>query len=355
MKTIQKTLSIHVKSLTLTSNELRDAAFFDIETTGLHWKTSHLCVIGLLYQEEQSVKLTQIFLDSPLEERNALELFFKYLQSKKRLIHYNGSSFDIPYLIQKAEFYGLEHPFASLESIDLYRKVSIYKKLLQLESYKQKDLEKAVSYPRLDQLSGKDLITYYQQYLKTADQKLFDMILLHNYDDLLGMTAILPLWNIQYYLCNPCRADIIEETDDSVRVRCRDTWELPIHFTLKIKPFAIMFHDHVLNLIVPKQFMILKHFFPNYKDYYYLPAEDTAIHKSIGQFVEKEHRCRASAATCYQKKEGFYLPVPAKFTEIPHFVSEYKSSESFCLFDQHFKNPDFCGKYMRSVFEHVIR
>ena len=34
------------------------------------------------------------------------------------------------------------------------------------------------------------------------------------------------------------------------------------------------------------------------------------MHKSVAQFVEKEYRKKATRETCYQKKEGFFLPQP---------------------------------------------
>ena len=44
------------------------------------------------------------------------------------------------------------------------------------------------------------------------------------------------------------------------------------------------------------------------KDYYYLPAEDIAVHKSIASAVDKEHRVQANASNCYGKKYAIFLP-----------------------------------------------
>ena len=54
----------------------------------------------------------------------------------------------------------------------------------------------------------------------------------------------------------------------------------------------------------------LKHYYEDYENYFYLPEEDWAIHKSVGCFVEKSHRKKATAKTCYIKKEGVFLPLP---------------------------------------------
>ena len=44
---------------------------------------------------------------------------------------------------------------------------------------------------------------------------------------------------------------------------------------------------------------------------YYLPKEDMAVHKSVGCFVEPAYRQKATAANCYIKKDGRFLPLPA--------------------------------------------
>ncbi|WP_029505456.1 hypothetical protein [Lachnoclostridium phytofermentans] len=72
----------------------------------------------------------------------------------------------------------------------------------------------------------------------------------------------------------------------------------------------------------------LKFFFDNYKDYYYLPLEDTAVHKSVGEYVEKEYRQNAKPDTCYIKKTGYFLPQSyAMFT--PSFRVERKQKQQF--------------------------
>ena len=38
----------------------------------------------------------------------------------------------------------------------------------------------------------------------------------------------------------------------------------------------------------------MKYFYSNYKNYYYLPDEDTAIHKSVASYVDKKYRVQAT-------------------------------------------------------------
>ena len=53
-----------------------------------------------------------------------------------------------------------------------------------------------------------------------------------------------------------------------------------------------------------------KYFYPDYQNYYYLIYEDHAIHKSVGQYVEKAARRQASPKNCYTRVPGLFLPVP---------------------------------------------
>ena len=55
------------------------------------------------------------------------------------MIHYNGQTFDLPYLKHKYEDYKLPDPLSSKESLDLYRIFRPWQKPLGLPSLKQKD------------------------------------------------------------------------------------------------------------------------------------------------------------------------------------------------------------------------
>ena len=72
----------------------------------------------------------------------------------------------------------------------------------------------------------------------------------------------------------------------------------------------------------------MKYFYSNYHDYYYLPTEDVALHKSVAGFVDKEHRVNATASTCYTRKFASYLPQWDVLFE-PFFKRDYKSRELF--------------------------
>ena len=80
----------------------------------------------------------------------------------------------------------------------------------------------------------------------------------------------------------------------------------------------------------------MKYYYANFRDYYYLPAEDVAIHKSIATFVDKEHRIQAKASNCYTRKKSLFLPQWDVIFS-PFYKREYKSKEIFFDLTDEFK------------------
>lgn len=100
-----------------------------------------------------------------------------------------------------------------------------------------------------------------------------------------------------------------------------DASELLLSFRLKeFYPSRVQFQtaegwygilqDHALRMRIPLMRGELRYYLPDPANYYYLPEEDTAIHKSVGEFVDKAYRRQATEKTCYIKKMGCFLPLP---------------------------------------------
>ena len=84
-----------------------------------------------------------------------------------------------------------------------------------------------------------------------------------------------------------------------------------------------------LELIVPLVNDTLKYFYPDYKDYYYLIYEDMAVHKSVGEYVERSARKKATAQTCYTKKDR-PLPPAARRSLVPLFQKGVPGKTGLC-------------------------
>ena len=122
---------------------------------------------------------------------------------------------------------------------------------------------------------------------------------------------------------------------------------------------TVVLSDNKLKLLIPITSCELKHFYPNYKDYYYLPLEDTAMHKSVAQFVDKNYRTQAKAANCYARKCGEFVPLPNKTYEtlnINTFRSEYASKELYCDLEEligKLENKEFATTYLGNILSSI--
>lgn len=309
-----------------------DCLFFDIETTGLSWRQSHLYLLGIVLFENDQWIMKQWFCQRPSEEKEVLKIFSELLNAHKYLFHFNGTTFDVPYLMHKYTFYQLEQSWEHLEQIDLYRRLLPYKNCMGLTHMRQKDLEVYLGIHRKDTFTGGELINRYQEYLKSGDEELLAMLLLHNKEDVEGMTALLSLLTIPQIFAGDFDHSLIcirYISDNTIIQKQMNILEMTFPFALpcslhhESEYFQLSAAAGLITVSVPLQYGTRKYFFPNYKDYYYLPLEDQAIHKSVGTYVDKEHREKAKASNCYQKKEGVFLPQFAPiFT--PAFQRDYK-------------------------------
>lgn len=300
--------------------------FFDIETTGLSWRTSHLYLIGALFFDPaaDTFTLRQWFLDRPTEEKEMLVSFFTFLSDVKRLVHFNGTTFDLPYLTHKALFYQMEDPLSSVASLDLYQALRPFQSILGLSSMKQKNVEQYLSFPRKDQLNGKQLILVYHDYLQTLDEKKLELLFLHNYEDVLGMGSVLELLALPALFHGDFSVQSCRFTGQTLEVSLQPEREVPVFLSRVCADGSLTAFGSRVSLSLQTHTAELKYFFPDYKNYYYLPLEDQAVHKSVGAFVDPEHRQKAKAANCYQRRTGTFLPQQKEFFT-PAFREDFKS------------------------------
>ncbi len=315
--------------------------FFDIETTGLSAKTSLLYLIGSLYTDGTSFHLIQWFSEGEEDEKKLLLAFREYVGSLPagcRLLHFNGNTFDLPYLRQKYARYKCAFPLDEMDSADLLRLIRPYRRVMGLASLRQKALEDYLGIEREDPFSGGQLISVYQDYLQTRSPAGLKALLLHNDEDLRNMPRLLAALNLRDYMqadytLSSWRVHGTRSLDGCAREELMVVLESPVSLPRPISlrqecgPYLTA-SDRRISLAVPLVEQELKHYFPNPKDYYYLPSEDRAVHKSVGVFVDPAFRQKATKDTCYVRKEGCFLPCPAgmKMESLP--AGEKEGTES---------------------------
>ncbi len=342
---IDKTLQLQpasLRSLEAYCRENEDSyCFFDIETTGLSARVSSLYLIGALWydREKEHFAIRQWFADDYISERDLILSFTDFLAGFTTLVHYNGSGFDLPYLEKKCSELDLPTPFATVKNLDIYREIRKQKPLFHVPNLKLATVEKLVGFMRTDTLTGKDCIQVYSQfmqkkYFRDAAMELEKQkLLLHNAEDLIGTYLSAQLLS---YRCDAALTDVARQAE-TVTAYFRSGTPYPFPVSWEQDGFSLDYSDHTVQLTIPLYHGTLLYFFDNYKDYFYLPAEDTAIHKSVGIYVDREFREPAKASNCRVKKEGVFLSLPAGYQpDMPArvFRESYRSKARYLLWEE---------------------
>ncbi len=173
-------------------NEIyKESIFIDIETTGLSRKYSDIISITVLLYEDDKYKIYQIFCQYKIDQPIALKYLKDLIKFKKYIITYNGNSFDIPFLTEKAEQNNIDLDFSSLIKIDLYNHMKRLKNKINTVDLKLKTVEKFFCLERNDTLGGKDVLTLYEAYQLEPRKEFSYLILKHNYEDVYNLPLVM--------------------------------------------------------------------------------------------------------------------------------------------------------------------
>lgn len=354
--------------------DLNRIAFFDIETTGFAAESTYLYLIGCAYYEGSSFQLIQWFSEDIREEALLITSFFEFLENYDALIHFNGSGFDMPYLQRKCNLLNLDYNFDRLTSIDIYKRIYPYKKIFKLNNFKQKTLETFLNIHRKDVFSGGDLIQVYQSYLgkkhyealkkarnpldeqsgPSEAEMLLGQLLLHNEDDIRGLLLICPILNYADLFEEPIRILQAGVDQDILSIRFELSAALPVRISFGNDLAHLIAFDKTATLTIRIYEGELKYFYDNYKDYYYLPAEDSVVHKSLAHFVDKDYRVKAKPSTCYIKKQGIFAPQYA-MVMTPCFKLGYQDKLSFLEIHTDFLlQEEVLEQYVSHILSHLL-
>ncbi len=276
------------------------ALFFDIETTGLSPKNSHIYIIGCGYYRENHWFIKQWFAESSSEEFLLLEEFFSFAKAFDTLITYNGISFDLPYTKEKAKGYLLED-ILPIKTLDLYREVKPLKKLFSIQSLHQTNIERFLGLHREDKFSGKELINVYRNYRKSPDNVALHQLLLHNKEDMSGMLTCLRILSYVNIF-----AGQFQYSNGTFEInKCIFTFTLtnavPKEFTFDCPQLNLHMKDDIFIVTLPVKENKLKYYFPDYENYVILQDEHTVLPKIMAKSASMQATISATLETCYQE------------------------------------------------------
>ncbi len=292
--------------------------FFDIETTGLKAERSSLYLIGCCFPDGESGRFIQWFAQKPREEEALLRSFAELARGFDQLVQFNGNTFDVPYLRRKAARFRIPDDFLDRPGLDLCRSVRPCRAFLGLPNARLKTVEAFLGCSREDRYSGGDLIRLYYEYVRRPGEDLEQILRLHNEEDILGLPQLLPILSYADFLSGDFTAEEIlsrEEREEADTFVLRLSLSFPRKVSFQEEGFDGMVEGDRIFLTVPRFQGELKYFLPDYSDYFYLPAEDMAIHKSVAAYVDKDFREKATARTAYVRREGTFLKLPGEIGE----------------------------------------
>jgi len=328
-----------------------DMLLFDIETTGLKKETTQVYLIGCAFFEDNCWKLRQYLGQSALDEVELLTSFFEFARNYKVLIHFNGDGFDVPYLKYKNEYYGLGFDFSAILSFDIYKKAKVLRKFLGMSSMSQKSIETFLKIERDDQLNGGILIPFYYEYERTQDEKLEELLLLHNYDDVQGMFKILSILEYVGIIEGRFNFSGYELCKGYIIFNYKLEEKVPVTF---IKTFcngenSICAENDLLQISIKVCQEELKFPIKDIENYYYLPDEDIVIHKDVAQFVDKSHRKKATKKNCFLKKKSCFIPQNRNIFVIYYIKDDDKKHTYFEICSENLEKIDLLKEYALDI------
>lgn len=333
-------------------------AFFDIETTGLSKNTSKIYLLGFVYYDDNIFKSRQFLAETNNDEYTLLKHASEFASQFNTLITFNGKAFDIPFFETRCKHNNIKCSIS--DNLDIYKLIQPLRPIFCLDSMKQKSIESFLHIDRVDEMNGGELIEVFKHFAETHSLTDRQLLLQHNFDDICGMADILPILAYPSIFTGNTK-DYAYELQSFKDYKGETAYELTIDFTFSTPvPVEHTMHNDFIFLHVKDSSGsirvsvfngTLKHFFDNYKDYYYLPDEDKAIHKSVGVYVDANSKVKCKKDNCYVKKTGFFAPLYGNEISSPIFKDECKSKDTYFEIPENGLNTDIIDAYIRILFK----
>ncbi len=268
MKILQNDFSLHNNSSLLTEGDI----ILDYITDGLFWRTSKTEELSLLIYKDSALMETRLISEQEPDEYDILEKAVQLLTPAKRIITFNGASFDIPHMKNKLKAYGLPDPFPGKQFLDLYRE---YKGLYQIFGLPSRALDDYLVFLHLSNAETASL---------TDAEKTAEITALSSY--------------INFAQGNYTLLDT-KKIEDRIVFTLRSSEAFPVRAAVPAGPFYLILDGDKAVLSVKIEENGIRLYHEDYENYEFLILEGYAIHKSMSAFVEKKHKRKAVREDCF--------------------------------------------------------
>ncbi|MGQ9696870.1 MAG: ribonuclease H-like domain-containing protein [Armatimonadota bacterium] len=168
--------------------DVQSILFLDLETTGL--ASVPLFLIGTMLWENGSLVVQQYLARDYSEEKHAIALLAEELENRRLLVSFNGKSFDLPFVENRAVAHRLEipRPWGHLDLLHEARRVWGRR----LPNCKLKTLESHIlGRVRWDDIPSSEIPDAYHRFVRTGNAVEMVRIIKHNMRDLVTMAELL--------------------------------------------------------------------------------------------------------------------------------------------------------------------
>lgn len=327
---------IHIPGRTLLLN---------IETTGLSPRTAFVFMIGLGWAEDNGWHFRCLLAEKKMDERELMQTFHQMLQDFNQVLTYGGYSFTFRFLEERWKNYidsdsvseDADRLFQGIRRLDIQKALSPYRHLLPVTDIKKSSAEQFIHYKRREHLAPKELIKCYMAWEVSGEETLLTQLTDHHAADMAGLLSLHSL--SAYALFFKGDFDCIQhyeydEDHNCCRFHIALKMPVPVPVQATGKSLSFSLGNDSATLCLPLFHGELKYFLPgSVKDYYYLPEEDQAVHRSVACYVDKAYRQKATAATCYIRQSGTFLPAADESLQ-PCFKECYNADHFYILYDE---------------------
>jgi uncharacterized protein YprB with RNaseH-like and TPR domain len=172
-----------------TAAQLEDILFFDLETTGIG--QTPLFLIGVLTWEQDNLIVRQFLARDHSEEAAVIQLFVAMAVGKSFFISFNGKSFDLPMVYQRAEVHNIPCVLHAHHFDLLHECRRVWR--TQVENCQLQTLEQHIcGYPpREEDIPSEMIPAAYEAFLRNGNALPLVPIMRHNVRDLVTMAELL--------------------------------------------------------------------------------------------------------------------------------------------------------------------
>ncbi len=348
---------------------------YDIDTTSFEAANGCIFLIGVMFYQNDELHFLQLFSESIDEEALIIGKFFDIAENYDVFLSYKGESFDIPfigkrlYALKQNELYKRFTMLRS-RSYDIAGEIMSVKASLSFSSTKLDYLRKKCGQQVPERISGENISKFYVEHIAAAKlRKLLETTGNAANHDMIGEYHPKPVIDELAHI----KPDSGDRFLSDILYRNRENIESVIYllrlsrlfsmrkgrFNVNISNecddidaensltnnndtvfFAYFADDFELTVPISIVTISLKQYYPNYKDYYYFPAEDMAVHKSIAEFAASGSKKKATAKTAYRNVSGRFIPVPGAYArsesnkDASFYKAEFDSDDYYIPVDE---------------------